>query len=250
MTANTIDEVITKLDDIIEISKKEEDPLGYFAALYQNVTITVKEKLHTGYFDNDERMEKLDVIFANRYLEAYSKLKQNKPITQSWRKAFVSANDWNLIVLQHLLLGMNAHISLDLGIAAAEMSNENSIDALKSDFDKINDILSSLIDEVQADLASIWPTLFWILKKLKKVDDFIINFSMQLARDDAWKFAKSLVGIDHTKKDDLINKRDIHVKKLSDKITSNSLFIRLIFKIIRIGERGKPSNKIMALERR
>jgi len=40
--------------------------------------------------------------------------------TESWVKAFDATEFWWLIVLQHLLMDMNAHINLDLGIAAAE----------------------------------------------------------------------------------------------------------------------------------
>ena len=72
MEAKTTDEVILFLEEIIQTSKKEESSLGYFAALYQKVTISVKEKLNTNYFDDDARMEQLDVVFANRYLTAHS----------------------------------------------------------------------------------------------------------------------------------------------------------------------------------
>ena len=78
MIAKTIDEVIENLEQIIQASKNEENTLGYFAALYQKVTINVKDKLNTNYFDDDKRMEQLDVIFANRYLSAYSNYRQGK----------------------------------------------------------------------------------------------------------------------------------------------------------------------------
>ena len=35
--------------------------------------------------------------------------------------------------------------------------------------------------DVQNDLATIWPTLLKILKWAKNVDDFLVNFSMNLA---------------------------------------------------------------------
>lgn len=249
MTAKTIDEVITMLDQIIRASKKEESTLGYFAALYQNVTLTVKGKLNQNYFDDDVRMEQLDVIFANRYLSAYADYKEGKPITKSWEVVFEASKDNSLIVLQHLLLGMNAHINLDLGIAAAEISNENTIQDLEADFNKINEILSTLVNEVQSDLGEIWPTLLKILKRLKKVDDFLINFSMKLARDGAWKFANSLVRNSGGDKIKLIRERDGKIFNISKKITTHGFVVRMMFFIIRIGERGKPSEKIKMLEK-
>ena len=93
MEARTIDEVIASLEKIIESSKDTENPLGYFAALYQKVTITVKNKLGTNYFDDDARMEQLDVVFANRYLSAYFDFYGGNPISKSWEVAFEAAKD-------------------------------------------------------------------------------------------------------------------------------------------------------------
>lgn len=248
MPVKTIDEVIGSLEQIIQESKINESSLGYFAALYHTVTITVKGRLNSNYFDDDARMESLDVVFANRYLTAFNDYKNGNPITESWNYAFQSSKDNSLIVLQHLLLGMNAHINLDLGIAAAEISDKDSLDDLEADFNKINEILSSLVDEVQRDLAEIWPTLLKILKYLNKVDDFIIDFSMKIARDQAWLFAKSLVGAGSQESKDLIKEKDNKVLALSSRITHLGFLLKIIFKIIRIGERGKPSDKIKALE--
>ncbi len=249
MTATTIDEVIENLEQIIQQAIKEESTLGYFAALYQNVTINIKEKLGTNYFDDDKRMEELDVIFANRYLAAYSEYKEKKKVTKSWDIAFKSSTNNMLIVLQHLLLGMNAHINLDLGIAASEITNDKTIKSLESDFNKINELLSTLVDEVQKDLSEIWPTFLKILKYLKKVDDFLINFSMKLARDKAWEFANRLVKEDEENKEQLIELKDLEVSKLSEKIVNPGILVKILFTIIRIGERGKPSDKIKKLEK-
>jgi len=143
---------------------------------------------------------------------------------------------------------MNVHINLDLGIAVAEISNENNIDDLESDFNKINEILSSLIEGVQNDLAGIWPRLLKILTYFKKVDDFMINFSMRLARDGAWRFAKSLVGKSGVEKENCIKERDSQVLGFSKRLTNYGLLVKVVFFIIRISERGTSSDKIKALE--
>ena len=92
------------------------------------------------------------------------------------------------IVLQHLLIGMNAHINLDLGIAAAKVMEGKDIQNLKDDFDKINDILSSLVSNVEQDLSEIWPTLKKILQCTVHIDDFLIDFSMQLVDGRSQKY--------------------------------------------------------------
>jgi len=66
MTPQTIDEILAELDQIILRARREQNRLGFFATLYRNVTMKVKEGIATGVFADGARMEKLDVTFANR----------------------------------------------------------------------------------------------------------------------------------------------------------------------------------------
>ncbi|WP_299261149.1 DUF5995 family protein [uncultured Aquimarina sp.] len=243
----TINEVIASLDDIILKSETNNDPLGYFAALYRRVTLKVKEGIENNFFDDGPRMEKLDVIFASRYLDAYFEYQENKPVTDSWKIAFDVSKDYWPIVLQHLLIGMNAHINLDLGIAAAEVSKGKNIEDLKGDFDKINEILSYLVTEVENDLANIWPTLKKILKFTRNVDNFLVDFSMELARDGAWKFAKEVAAIPNDQLKFLIEQRDQKVAQKALIITNPGFIAGVILGVVRIGERGSISVKIQEL---
>jgi hypothetical protein len=244
---NTIDEVIETLDVIIKQAEDNNDTAGYFAALYRKVTVRVKQGIINNEFEDGLRMEKLDVIFASRYINAYFAWKQHLPITSSWKKAFdITTNYWP-IVLQHLLLGMNAHINLDLGIAAAEVSNGKNINALENDFNKINAILSSLVTQVQNELAAIWPRLKWILQRTKNVDDFMVDFSMQLSREGAWKFAVSIANKPVGEQDTLIAARDVKVAEKSKIITHDGIWVSIILAIIRLGERGTIKQKIQTL---
>lgn len=240
----SIDDVIEVLEQVIEGSIEEADNLGYFAALYQKVTIKVRDGINNGVFENPERMEMLDIIFAKRYLDAYFAYKENQPVTESWQKAFDLSSRYWPIVLQHILIGMNAHISLDLGIAAAEVSKGKDIHLLQNDFNKINDILSDLVNEVQENLARIWPTLKSILKKVGKVDDFLVDFSMKLARDGAWDFATSISESKDERTLLLLEKRDQKVAAKVKIITNPGFIVRLILVIVRIGELGSVAARI------
>jgi hypothetical protein len=70
--AQTIDEVIARLDDIIADCKQRQSRIGYFAALYRRMTVEVQTGIAQKNFEDGNRMEQLDVIFANRYLQAYA----------------------------------------------------------------------------------------------------------------------------------------------------------------------------------
>ena len=217
---------------------------GYFAALYLKVTRKVKEGIEQGYFENGPRMEFLDVIFANRYLEAFADYRASREVTASWRVAFEAESDNHLIVLQHLLLGMNAHINLDLGIAAAEVSKGGDLQALQTDFNRINEILSSLVREVQESLSSIWTPLKLILKMTGKTDDYLVDFSMKLARDGAWKFALSYFDTAENTRALALKTRDEKVAKKVSLVTEPGILIKVVIWLIRLTERGSVSRKI------
>ncbi|MDB5087776.1 MAG: hypothetical protein JWR09_1770, partial [Mucilaginibacter sp.] len=83
MAANTIDDVLAQLENIIAESIKTNDRMGYFAALYYKVTASVKEGIAKGQFANGPQMEKFDIVFASRYLDALTAWKNKQPLSAS-----------------------------------------------------------------------------------------------------------------------------------------------------------------------
>jgi hypothetical protein len=247
MPVYSIDDVIARLEQIVQDSGSTNSTFGYFAALYLKVTKEVKKGIRDDFFEDGERMEQLDVIFAKRYLDAYDANRNNEAVTDSWEAAFEMAEDYWPIVLQHLLVGMNAHINLDLGIAAATVMKGKDIDDLHEDFNKINTILSNLVYEVEQNLAAIWPRLKTILKWTRGVDDFLVDFSMELARDGAWRFAKVLSAAPASAWEKAIHERDQKVAQKAKVVIQPPILVNLMFKIVRLGERGTVAQKIQQL---
>src|SRR5688572_24228267 len=129
-----IDGVVERLEAIIKDCIARQDRLGYFAALYNRVTLAVRDGIARGEFDDGPRMERLDVIFANRYITAYDTYRSGELPSTAWFKAVNAAQTSNHIVLQHLLAGMNAHIDLDLGVAAARVAGRGgALDGVRVD---------------------------------------------------------------------------------------------------------------------
>jgi hypothetical protein len=188
----TIDEVIERLDEVIQTAITEHSRIGYFAALYKGVTVRVRSGIAEGLFEDGPRMERFDVTFANRYLDALSAHRAGYKPTRSWLFAFESANGSKSVILQHLLLGINAHINLDLGIAAAEISKGSDLGALRHDFQKVNDILAARVSAVQAQIARVSPLTSLLERVDPNANRAAINFSIERARDQAWTVAELL----------------------------------------------------------
>jgi hypothetical protein len=195
--ANNLDEVIAELDRIIATAIAEHSRIGFFAALYRQVTLRVQKGIADGWFDDGPRMNRLDTVFANRYLDALAAWEGRGTPSKSWRFALNATRRSDLIILQHLLLGINAHINLDLGIAAAQVSPGAALPGLHGDFQRINQILAALTDEVKAVVAQFSPLLHLVDGFGGTFDDAIVNFSLSAARDDAWLHAQVLADLPH-----------------------------------------------------
>lgn len=191
-TAVTIQDVIDQLGEIIAECQQGNSRLGYFPAMYRKVTVRIKEGVENGRFQDPDRLEHLDVIFAQRYLDAYRQYRQGQQPTRAWAYAFDRAQEPQHTVFQHLLLGMNAHINLDLGIAAAEVCQDCDLAPLKEDFFAINEVLASLLDEIQDSLNQSSPLFQRIDTLGGRADEALGNFSLRHARRSAWRKAVAL----------------------------------------------------------
>jgi len=191
-TAQNIDDLIAILGNILDDARARQSRDGYFPALYRLVTIAVKEGIASGRFQDGPRMERLDVAFANRYLDAYDAYRANGPMSESWKIAFAAVGTSDRIILQHLLLGMNAHINLDLAVSAASIAPGAAISSLQHDFSAINDILNEQIDRVQNAIARVSPAM-WVLDKVGgRNEERFVAFSLKKAREFAWLNAQEL----------------------------------------------------------
>ena len=245
--ARTIDEVIAKLDAIITDAIAHQDPVGIFTALYVVVTEKVKEGIQNGFFEDGPRMERLDVLFANRYLEAYHNYKNGGKPTKAWMAAFRAAEHGKTqLILQYLLLGTNAHINLDLGIAAEMTAPGASLAGLHKDFNAINTILASLVDAVKDDLEVFSPRFQLILRHIRN-EEAILKFSMTKAREAAWTFAQKLASRDADGRDKAIDFRDGEVTLLAQLIRRPGLIGSLIVWWVNAAERKDIPAIIRAL---
>ncbi|PHN03610.1 DUF5995 family protein [Flavilitoribacter nigricans] len=247
-TASTISEVIDQLDRIIDWSIRESNRIGYFACLYRKVTVAVQAGIQNGTFEDGPRMERLDVLFANRFLEAFRQHQNLENCTGAWLLAFQQARVWRPLVLQHLMLGMNAHINLDLGVAAAATMQGKPIENIKDDFYKINDILLDMIDEVQDQLSLIFPLLKRI-DLIGRFDEILAGAGIDIARRQAWKIAQAFAAHPAAEWDDKILELDQKILKTGQRILQpgKGVWISLGLFVIRLGEYHTVGKKISLL---
>ena len=248
--ASSVEEVLAELDRIIETSRKKSSRLGYFPAMYRQVTAEVERRAETTtFFDDDEKMRRLVVIFANHYLAAYRDFQAGRPIPQAWQVAFDAADRYWPIVLQHLLLGMNAHINLDLAIAVVETAGD-ALEDMRHDYMRINDVLAENIDHIQVQLARIWPMLKLLDRIAGRSEEAVMNFSLSKARDCAWQEAVELAKLQGEQRAAHIDALDRRVTLLGRAILHPGITTSALNKAIRLGEKQDVSKVIDLLSRK
>ena len=82
---------------------------------------------------------------------------------------------------------------------------------------QLDDILASLVDEVEQKLAHIWPILKLLDHLGGKTDEALINFSMEKARVQAWKLAMDLAPLEKNDQKPVIASLDKDIESLPEK---------------------------------
>lgn len=229
-------EVIGRIDDLVADCRRRGSRIGYFAALYHHVTTALRTCIHRGDFDDAKRMERLAVVFFNRYLAAVDELRAGQAPSGVWAVAFEAAESSHPIVLQHLLLGMNAHINYDLGVAVATVCDAAELPGLRKDFERMNAVLASLLGDIEHDLTEIWPLLGVVHKLAGDLEDGIINFSMREAREYAWNLATTLAALPARRRAQKMAAVDREMTELGRLIYRPGLPLSLLIKLARLSD--------------
>lgn len=226
----TIDDVLAAIERIIQWSLANTSRLGYFGALYKRITAAIKLNLPN--FQKPARMEQLDVVFASRYfaaLNAWFWPAQFPPLSHAWRVAFQAAALPAPIIVQHLLAGVNAHIDLDLGIAAETVAPGAQLPDLESDFDLVNKVLAQEVAGVLDEIDELSPVLAGIYDVFSKFETDVIDRMLDFTREEAWGFATQLAATPAAQQSAAIAARDVFVAGVGSTIIAPpQLFERVI----------------------
>lgn len=228
MPATTIDGVIDRLQDLIDECITTRSRRGYFAALYKRMTMAVKDGMKRGVFDDNARIEALDVMFANRYLATRAQYLAGELQGVCWLQAYGAAQSDAHVVLQQLLVAMNPHIMLDLGVAAARTCPGAELAGLAKDFATINAVIYDLMPVVDAELDALSPVSATIDHTIGRFKDKAIFGAMEKGRTTAWDFAKALSTMTLPQQALRIGARDLEARLLGDVILAGNPILSLI----------------------
>lgn len=195
MQATTLDQVITEMRAVTEVAEREGSRIGYFAALYTRVTTAVTRGIRAGFFEDGPQMERLDVAFANLYLDGVERYRAGEGgVPAAWRVAFDATARPEVTLLQHIYLGMNAHLFVDLPIAVAATCSQEKLASLRADFFRINTIVDGEMDAFHDDLCAVSPGLTRLRRRAGRLWEVSSSLTLRASRKLAWSGAEWLAG--------------------------------------------------------
>jgi hypothetical protein len=172
------------------VAESRDDATGYFPAVYSRVTTQVARSIELGEFADGDRMDVFATEFASRYVRAW---KQEISRPRCWQATW-DVGRANLLIVQHLLLGINAHVNFDLPQSVAAVARASGdLAGARKDFDTINDLLATMSVDVLGDLGRLsrWTNQVAVLGGGR-----MFNFSLRAARAQAWSAAERLYVLD------------------------------------------------------
>jgi hypothetical protein len=206
--------ISTTVDELRDLALAARDAAGFFPAMYVRVTEDIGARIVAGQFDDGERMERLIDAFAGHYIGART---GRIAVPRCWQATWDVAGDDRLLIAQHLLLGANAHINHDLALAVVEVAaGVGGLEALEDDFHAINDVLAASFTGVIRDLDRVSR---WAGEAAALGGGRLFNFSLRVARAEAWDAAVRLAALDEPDRQAYADELDELVSVLAYLIT-------------------------------
>ena len=203
--------------------------------MYARVTDRVQTAINDGRFGDGERMARFTRTFADWYLGPRD---GTRVLPGCWKAATDVGGDHRLLIVQHLLLGINAHVNHDLPQVVVELADDDlSLESLRPDFDAINDILAETQPDILRDLGRVsgWTQLI-----ASRGGGQVFNFSLGRARAQAWQSAERIHRLDETAQASEVAELDRLVSVLAYLITQPSAPVASLLAIPRWFEPDDP----------
>ena len=175
--------------------RERGDGRAPFLTVYARVTGAVERGVTDSAFEDPEWVARYLVAFAEHYRRAFEAFERGHldDVPDPWQLAFDRACSPDTLVVQDVLLGINAHVNYDLALALHDVGIDPSRPRKRADHRTINETLAALVDEEQVLLAERYaPGLTDIDASLGRLDEALSMFTLRQGRRNAWRGAVAL----------------------------------------------------------
>jgi hypothetical protein len=191
----TLDDVVAGLTALEVQFQQRHDRRAIFLTLYGVVSAEMRERVARRAFLDNEWVHRYAVTFANLYREALASYEARDVarVPKSWRLAFDAAVAGTGLVLQDMLLGVNAHVNNDLPVALSTISIDPDRGGRYRDHTAVNAVLAAVTERATQRIAAAYaPGLTQVDDCAGQIDEMLSAFSLDIARESAWEAAIAL----------------------------------------------------------
>ena len=228
--------------DLRAIAHAAEGASGYFPALYSRVTTRIGASIQQGMFVDGPGLDRFATRFASFYVAA---VRDEPSRARCWQASWDVAADPRLLIVQHLLLGINAHVNYDLPRVVVEIADERGdLLSIRRDFDAVNDVLADTYVDVVKDLDRVSR---WVNRVARLGGGRAFNFSLRVARARAWQAAVRMYPLSDAGRREYAGELDRLVSVLAYLITRPAPVVRPLLGLARRLEEHDSSKVVSAM---
>lgn len=198
-----ISALLDKMESTTSAWETAGDNRYIFLKCYTIMSRNMAEGISAGRFADPEWVSRLMAVFADYYFEALFRYEISPDATPAvWRQAHACAEDTRVKTVQHLMLGINAHINYDLPLSLYDClcHQWSSLEARerylrKQDHNTVNAIIAESIDSVQdIILAPRSKALKMLDVALGRTDEWLIAKAITSWRSRVWNISEQMLG--------------------------------------------------------
>lgn len=191
----SLEEVVAGFSTLEQRFRAAKDRRSIFLTLYGVVSAEMRGRAASGVFADPAWVERYAVAFANLYreaLEAYD-AGRTAAVPRAWQLCFDTAAAGTGLVVQDVLLGVNAHVNNDLALALNRVSVDPDRERRRRDHNAVNQVLTGVTERATERLASLYaPGITTMDDAAGEFDEMMSRVSLGTARDRAWESACAL----------------------------------------------------------
>ena len=205
---NTVEGVVDAFGELLKEFGKREDYRAVFLHAYLIITRQFSDAINRQKVEGERVfldvvwVESLLVAFANLYIDTVEPREEIYYSSRTWESAHRCAELKDGTVFEDLLLGVNAHINVDLAFAVyltLKSDSRGTLDPLllarrKFDYDQVNRILFDCIDLVEDEVSDKFGGVIGFLDHLfLNLDEGLTRIGLRKFRERVWWHGLSLL---------------------------------------------------------
>lgn len=199
---HTADHLLTRMFSQADVWEKNGDQRYIFQRCYGMMSSNMAAAIENGRFTDARWVNELMLRFADYYFDALDLYEKDRALSPPvWRQAHDAAREKHLHILQHLLLGINAHINYDLPLVLYErlctewpMLAEEGRRVRHDDHETVNRIIAETIDSVQDTVIEPRAPFMAVVDRLMgRMDEWLLSQLIAGWRADVWRVALDLL---------------------------------------------------------